>query len=160
MLASASIRQAVREEVPLDMPPPQYSKLVPLHQHPGAKPLDGSRAPSLIERASKACGEIIGPTYGELVYTVLEGIKRGQIGKYSGRLLLERCCRRPAHARALPVIDCAQDLVEADRRLMAAANVGADLAPGVAHGAGVHPDSPGRSGSRRGWRSRELVAGP
>ena len=75
MLASASIRQAVREEVPLDMPPPQYTKLVPLHQHPGAKPLDGSRAPSLIERASKACGEIIGPTYGELVYTVLEGIK-------------------------------------------------------------------------------------
>ena len=61
------------------MPPPQYTKLVPLHQHPGAKPLDGSRAPSLIERASKASGEII---------------------------------------------DCAQDLVEADRRLMAAASRG------------------------------------
>ncbi len=140
MLASASIRQAVREEVPLDMPPPQYTKLVPLHQHPGAKPLDGSRAPSLIERASKACGEIIGPTYGELVYTVLEGIKRGQMGQYSGRLLLERCLpeTRPIPVQ-LPMIDCAQDLVEADRRLMAAANVGADQPPRVAHGAGVHP---------------------
>ena len=53
MLASASIKQAVREEVPLDMPPPEYTKLVPLHQHPGAKPLDGSRAPSLIERARR-----------------------------------------------------------------------------------------------------------
>ena len=125
MLASASIRQAVRKEVPLDMPPPEYTKLVPLHQHPGAKPLDGSRAPSLIERASKACGEIIGPTYGELVYTVLEGIKRGQMGQYSGRLLLERCLpeTRPIPVQ-LPIIDCAQDLVEADRRLMAAANVG------------------------------------
>ena len=44
MLAAASIGQAVREEAPpLDMPPPQYTELVPLHQHPGAKPLDGTR---------------------------------------------------------------------------------------------------------------------
>src|SRR5262245_51689723 len=126
MLASASIGQAVREEVPLDMPPPQYAKLVPLHQHPGAKPLGGSRGPSLIERCSKAAGEILGPTYGELVYTVLEGIKRGQMAQYSGRLLLERCLpeSRPIPV-TLPVIDSAKDLMEADRRLMAAANIGA-----------------------------------
>ncbi len=44
------------------------------------------------------------------------------MGQYSGRLLLERCLpeTRPIPVQ-LPIIDCAQDLVEAGSRLMAAA---------------------------------------
>ena len=60
---------------------------------------DGSTATIGTRLHGKACGEIIGPTYGELAYTVLDGIKRGQMGQYSGRLLLESCLpdlRRPA----------------------------------------------------------------
>ena len=120
MLASASIRQMVAEDTPLTLMPPQLQGKA--KSYVAGEP----KALSLIERASKACSEIIGTPYGELVYTVLEGIKRGQMGQYSGRLLLERCLpeTRPTPVQ-LPIIDTAHDLVEADRRLMAAANVGA-----------------------------------
>jgi hypothetical protein len=86
----------------------------------------GAREPSLIERASNAASEILGESYGTLVYTLLEGCRRGHIGMLPMRLLLERClpAERPTPV-TLPLIDCAADLLEADRRLMAAANVGA-----------------------------------
>jgi hypothetical protein len=86
----------------------------------------GPREPSLIERASNAASEILGEVYGRLIYGLLEGARRGHISPYSMRLLLERAlpAERPTPV-TLPLIDCAADLLEADRRLMAAANVGA-----------------------------------
>ena len=121
MLASASIRNMVAEvddEPRASLVPPE---LVGKNWSAGC-----AKAPSLIERASSAAGELLGPTYDQLIYSVLEGCKRGQMGQYSGRLLLERCLpeTRPTPV-VLPIINTAQDLVEADRRLMAAASVGA-----------------------------------
>ena len=83
------------------------------------------RAPSMIERASRAAGELLGQTYGDLVYAILQGCKNGQMSAYNARILLERALpeSRPTPVQ-LPIIDTAHDLVEADRRLMAAANVG------------------------------------
>jgi hypothetical protein len=81
---------------------------------------------TLIQRASTAAAHILGPAYGDLILNVLEGARRGTISAYSARILLERCLpsERPNPVQ-MPLIDCAADLVEADRRLMAAANVGA-----------------------------------
>jgi hypothetical protein len=81
---------------------------------------------TLVQRASTAAAQILGPEYANLILNVLEGARRGTIGNYSARILLERCLptERPIPVQ-LPVIDCAADLVEADRRLMAAANSGA-----------------------------------
>jgi hypothetical protein len=117
MLQSASIKRMVNEEEPrVRVLPPSGN---------GFK--EGcARQPSLIERASHAASELLGETYGQLIYSVLMGVKNKQMGQYSARLLLERCLpeTRPTPVQ-LPIIDTAHDLVEADRRLMAAANVGA-----------------------------------
>jgi hypothetical protein len=84
------------------------------------------KAPSLLERVASAAGELLGPTYGELVEAVLLSVKKQQLNMYHARILLERTLpsQRPTPVQ-LPLIDVAADLVEADRRLMAAANVGA-----------------------------------
>jgi hypothetical protein len=88
---------------------------------------EGQRqGPTMIERASKAAGALLGETYGELLYSVMRGVKDGNVSAYLARILLERSlpAERPTPV-PLPNIDTAHDLVEADRRLMAAANVGA-----------------------------------
>jgi hypothetical protein len=83
------------------------------------------QAPSMIERAGKATGELLGDSYGTLIYSLLRGVKQGHVSQYLARILLERVLpdSRPIPIE-LPPIDCAADLVEADRRLMAAANAG------------------------------------
>jgi hypothetical protein len=122
MLASASIRRMVKSDAPSIQPERLRGKAV---LYTGDDEGQG-RAPSLIQRASNAAAEILGESYGTLVYSLLEGCKRGHIGQLPMRLLLERClpAERPTPV-TLPLIDCAADLLEADRRLMAAANVGA-----------------------------------
>jgi hypothetical protein len=84
------------------------------------------RAPDMIERASKASGDLLGESYGALIYSLLRGVKQGSVSTYLGRILLERILpsERPTPVE-LPVIDCAADLLEGDRRLMRAANSGA-----------------------------------
>ena len=118
MLASASIKRMVDENRA------DAAVLLPPGLQEG-KGWHGVRRPSLIERASSAAGELLGPAYGSLIYSLLKGCKDGQIGMYMARAVLERCLpeTRPTPV-TLPIIDSAQDLVEADRRLMAAANVG------------------------------------
>ena len=118
MLASASIKRMVAgTDGSVSVLPPGLQE---------GKGWDGTRRPTLIERASQACSEIIGQPYGTLVYSLVEGCRRGHIGMASVRVLLERAlpADRPTPV-TLPLIDCAADLVEADRRLTAAANVGA-----------------------------------
>jgi hypothetical protein len=84
------------------------------------------QAPSMIERAGKAAGDLLGDAYGTLIYSLLRGVKQGSVSTYLARIVLERAMpdSRPTPVE-LPPINCAADLVEADRRLMAAANVGA-----------------------------------
>ena len=93
----------------------------------------------MIQRASSAAGDLLGESYGQLVYSLLEACKRGHVGMYLARVLLERCLpeTRPTPV-TLPIINTAHDLVEADRRL-SAANVGAISHRESRHGAGVHP---------------------
>jgi hypothetical protein len=82
--------------------------------------------PALTARVANATGELLGEAYGELVHGILLSVQRGQMSLYMARILFERTLprERPIPVQ-MPLIDVAADLVEADRRLMAAANVGA-----------------------------------
>jgi hypothetical protein len=81
--------------------------------------------PALTARVSNAAAEILGEPYGNLVSGVLQSVLNDQMSLYMARILFERCLpqERPTPV-VLPLIDCAADVLEADRRLMAAANVG------------------------------------
>jgi hypothetical protein len=114
MLARADIREMIGEEL--------VGHVLPS----GAKGFQaGTKPPTLIARTSDAVGGLLGQPYGKLIYSVLEASRRGHMGLYMARILLERCLpdQRPTPVQ-LPNIDSAHDLVEADRRLMAAANAG------------------------------------
>ena len=90
--------------------------------------------------------------HGELVYTVLEGIKRGQMGQYSGRLLLERCLpeTRPTPVVLLPIIDTARGTPFRGGPALDGGgqeDIGAIKPTGWGDGAGVHPP--------QGWHIRQ-----
>ena len=123
MLARADIDGLVNGDTPSKQPARLQGTAV-LYE-PGNEGGQG-RAPSMIQLASSAAGDLLGESYGQLVYSLLEACKRGHVGMYLARVLLERCLpeTRPTPV-TLPIINTAHDLVEADRRLMAAANVGA-----------------------------------
>jgi hypothetical protein len=92
---------------------------------PGDPDLNRHRSPPIPARIGAATAAVLGPELGELVYAVMEAIKRGSVQSQPGRLLLERMLpsSRPVQLD-LPRIHSPADLIEAEDRIMDALNAG------------------------------------
>ena len=103
------------------------------HLLPGNPDLSRSRRPPIPARLGIATAAILGPELGELVYAVMEGIRRGTIQAQPGRLLLERLLPESRPVRLdLPQIRSSHDRAVAEGKIMAALNAG-QINPTEAH---------------------------
>jgi hypothetical protein len=111
------------QPLPADVMAPPGGK--PGHLRRGNPNLNRRRTPPIPERIGAAMSAVFGAEIGELVYTIIEGMKRGSVQSQPGRLILERVLPtgRPVLLN-LPQIENGADLARAKGMLIDALNEG------------------------------------